>query len=261
MLTEKNIRMIQSVQRALEIIECFDTRNKELQLSEISEKLGLNISTVHGILQTLVAYSYIEKSPDNGKYRLGLKLLEKGVMVSEGLNLRDIGRPHLNSLTDKYQETSHLCLMQQNALYCIDKVESPYAYLIMSSKIGRTLPLHATASGKAILAFLPEEDLNRFINQMQLIKLTKNTISDLVELREALDRIRSDGYSIEEEETELGSYSIAAPIRNHRGRVIASISLSGPSVRIKENQESIIKDLIERADSISMELGYKGIRT
>ncbi len=256
-LKQTSPRLIQSVQRAIQIVECFDSHNKELQLSEISGKVGLNISTVHGILQTLLAYSYIDKAAESGKYKLGLKFLEKGVLVAEGLDLRDIGHPHLRTITEKYQETSHLCLLQQDDLYCIDKVESPHAYLIMSSKIGRTLPLHATASGKVILAYLPEEELQHVIGKMELTKLTRNTVASVEQLRQALKTIRQQGYSVEAEETELGSYCIATPVRNHKGRVIGSISLSGPVVRIKENEQGIITDLKERAEAISRELGYK----
>lgn len=256
-MADKSTRLIQSVQRALNIIECFDSRDKQLSLSEISERVDLNISTTHGLLQTLLANSYINKAPETGKYKLGLKFLEKGILVSEGLDLREAGRPYLKRITDKYQETSHLCIYQDGEIYCIDKMESPQAYLIMSSKVGRKLPIHATASGKVILANLSEKELLIANAHNDLIKLTNNTLTEIQEIKGVLGTIIDQGYAIENEETEMGAYSIAAPIRNYKGQVFGSISISGPIVRIKDHQEEIITDLKIMAASISRELGYK----
>lgn len=98
-MSQKNPRMIQSVQRALDIINCFDSLHVQLSLTEISQKLNLNISTVHGLINTLIAYSYIDKNPSNGKYRLGLEFLLKANLVSQSLDLKEIGHPYLTDLT------------------------------------------------------------------------------------------------------------------------------------------------------------------
>jgi len=254
-LNNNNQRLIQSVQRAIQIIDCFDSMDKQLSLSEISERVGLNISTVHGILQTLLFYSYIDKAPESGRYKLGLKFLEKGILVSESLDLREVGHPYLKIITEKYQETSHLCLYQHGGVYCIHKMEPPQGYLIMSSKVGRKLPIHATASGKVIISHLSESELNKVLSP-GLTKMTENTITQLDRLHQCLAQIRQQGFSVEDEEAELGAYSIAAPIRNHQGRVFGTISLSGPVVRIKANKDLIVSDLLELAGNISLEFGY-----
>lgn len=254
-MNNNNQRLIQSVQRAIQIIDCFDSMDKQLSLSEISERVGLNISTVHGILQTLLFYSYIDKAPESGRYKLGLKFLEKGILVSESLDLREVGHPYLKIITEKYQETSHLCLYQHGGVYCIHKMEPPQGYLIMSSKVGRKLPIHATASGKVIISHLSESELNKVLSP-GLTKMTENTITQLDRLHQCLAQIRQQGFSVEDEEAELGAYSIAAPIRNHQGRVFGTISLSGPVVRIKANKDLIVSDLLELAGNISLEFGY-----
>lgn len=250
-------RMIQSLQRAIDIIDVFDSANTELSLHEISQKVGLNKTTVFGLLKTLLANSYINQNQAGGKYRLGIKFLEKGSLVSEGLDLRMICRPYLYALTGKYREASHLCLYQQGEVYIIDKVEAPDAYLIMSSKIGRMVPFHATASGKMVLAYLNKNKANSILAAIELERFTDKTITEVDLLKKALALIREQGYSLEEEEIEKSAYSIAAPIFNHLGRITGSISLSGPTIRIKDNQEEIIQELLHISKIISGELGFK----
>src|SRR5690554_2472506 len=121
---DSNPKVIQSVQRAIDILECFSYEKKELSLSEISQALKLNPSTVHGILLTLQVNGYIEKVPEKTKYKLGIKLVERGTTVLDGLDLRDIVRPYLERLTNCFKETSNLCVYQNNSLYVIDKQES-----------------------------------------------------------------------------------------------------------------------------------------
>ncbi|WHH61480.1 IclR family transcriptional regulator [Petroclostridium sp. X23] len=255
-MSEKRPHLIQSVERALKILDCFDPLNTQLSLSEISEKVGLNISTVHGILNTLFTYSYIDRNPDNGKYRLGLKFLFKANLVSDNLDLKEIGHPFIKALTEKYQETTNLCFYQNGEIYCVDTVWSPLSYLIVSSKVGYGLPIHATASGKLILANLSQEELEKNLRDYNFAKLTKTTITDKQQLLDMLDTIRKQGFSTEEEEVEFGAYSVAAPIKNHKGRVFATVSISGPVARIKENEAQIREDLIETSKAISREFGW-----
>ena len=252
----QNPKLIQSVQRAIDILECFDYQKKELSLSEISEALNLNASTVHGILLTLQVNSYIEKIPEKSKYKLGTKLLEKGTMVLEGLDIREIVRPYLEVLTRKFKETSHLCIYQLGSLYVIDKSESPLSAFYMTSKIGLKIPLHASASGKLILAYLKEKDLDDVLKKIELVRYTENTLSDLNTLKQNLGTVRKQGYALENEEVELGLYTIAAPIFNHRGEIMGTISVLGPTVRIRENEDNIITDLILYSKKISKEIGY-----
>ncbi|MGG1313214.1 IclR family transcriptional regulator [Cohnella laeviribosi] len=256
-MSDNKPRLIQSVKRALDIINCFDSLNVQLSLSEISEKLNLNISTVYGILNTLCAYSYIDKNPHNGKYKLGLEFLLKANLVSQSLDLKEIGHPFLTELTKKYHETSHLYVYQNEQIFCVDKVESPSTYFIISSRAGSKLPMHASASGKVFLASMPEEELQTFLKKYKLTKLTDKTITDKRQLMKNLQQIRELGYGIENEEIEEGAYSIAAPVKDAAGRTIGTISMVGSISRIKENEEPIRTDLLKAASVISCQFGYQ----
>jgi len=256
-LTDKHPRLIQSVKRALDIINCFDSMHVQLSLTEISEKLNLNISTVYGIINTLCAYSYIVKNPNNGKYKLGLEFLLKANLVSQSLDLKEIGHPYLVELTKKYNETSHLYVYQQEQLYCVDKVESPNNYFIISSRAGNKLPMHASASGKVFLAYMSEQELEHYLQKGSLPKLTAKTITDRETLLKSLEQIREQGYSIENEEIEEGAYSIAAPVRDADGQIVGTISVVGSLNRIRDNEAQIRDDLLEAARSISSQYGYQ----
>ncbi|MHB8061304.1 MAG: IclR family transcriptional regulator [Ruminiclostridium sp.] len=252
----KKQRLIQSVERAAKIIDCFDSLNIQLSLSEISQRINLNISTVHGIINTLVACSYIDKNTDNGKYKLGIKFLLKGIVVSESLDLKEVGHPYLIELTKKYNQTSHLYIYLNKEIYCVDKVESPNSYLIMSSKAGGSLPMHAAASGKVILANLPSEELNNYLINYDFVKITNKTIVDKQKFMEDLKKTRDQGFGIEDEEIEIGACSISAPIRDSKNHVFGTISIVGPIARIKENEQQIYNDLLKAAYSISNAFGY-----
>lgn len=256
-MSQKNPRMIQSVQRALDIINCFDSLHVQLSLTEISQKLNLNISTVHGLINTLIAYSYIDKNPDNGKYRLGLEFLLKANLVSQSLDLKEIGHPYLTDLTKKYHETSHLYIYQHEQIFCVDKVESPNNYFIISSRAGHKLPLHASASGKVFLAYMSEAELQNFLSNNKLTALTEHTITDKKKLLSNLQQIREEGYGIESEEIETGAYSIAAPIRDASHRIVGTISVVGSITRIKGQESEIRADLLEAAAAISGQFGYR----
>lgn len=256
-MNKKNPRLIQSVQRALDIVNCFDSLNPQLSLTEISEKLNLNISTVHGLINTLSANSYIVKNPNNGKYTLGLEFLMKANLVSDSLDLKEIGHPFLIKLTTTYNETTHLYVYQQEQIFCVDKVESQNNYFIISSRAGRKLPMHASASGKVFLAYMSPSALENYLQDYHLQGLTKYTITDKNSLKEQLQQIVNDGYSVENEELEDNAYSLAAPIQDTQGQVIGTISMIGTLNRMKEKEAAILEDLREAAQAISAQLGYQ----
>ncbi|WP_258171258.1 IclR family transcriptional regulator [Paenibacillus sp. R14(2021)] len=255
----KGPRLIQSVKRAVDIMNCFDSSHIELSLSEISEKLNLNVSTVHGIINTLYNYSYIDKNSNNGKYKLGLEFVLKAALVSDNLDLKEIGHPYLTALTQKHQETSHLYIMQNQQLFCIDDVETEGSYFILSSKAGGKLPLHASASGKVFLAHMDEPQLTKFLQNHKFTKLTEKTITNKKHLLDHLQATRERGYGIEDEEIERGAYSIAAPIKEAKERVIGTISIIGSIDSMKANEEGIRLSLLEAASQISSRFGYDGL--
>lgn len=254
-MSSKSPRLIQSVRRAMDIINCFDPLNTQLSLSEISQKLGLNISTVHGLINTLCAYSYIDKNPHNGKYKLGLEFLVKANLVASSLDLKEIGHSHLLHLTKTYQETTHLYVLQNEQIYCAAKMEWPGNYGIISSRAGGKLPMHASASGKLFLADMEEWQLDSFLKRHKLTALTDKTITHKKQMMDELQTIRTRGYSIEDEEIEYGAYSIAAPVRDAAGKTVGTISVIGSKPRIQAKEDAIVADLLQAASEMSARLG------
>ena len=248
----KKNNLIQSVQRAIDILDCFDKDNIELSLSEITEKVALHKSTVYGIVNTLYYNNYLTQDPNTSKYSLGIRLLIKSSLTSAKLNLKNIANKYIESITNNYDLTTHLNIIENNKIFCLDKLTSSTSYYTFSSVIGRELPLYATASGKLFLAFLNEEDSMNIINDLEFESYTEHTITSKEQLLENLITIRKRGYSIEDEEVEYGAVSIAAPIfQKSMNKIIGSISITTSSQKFEMIKKSIIKDLIADADKIS----------
>ncbi|MCR4441978.1 MAG: IclR family transcriptional regulator [Peptococcaceae bacterium] len=252
----RNGHTIQSVERALNILEEFSGKEKELGVTEIAKRLGLKKNTCFGLLKTLQNRGYVEQNPDTGKYRLGLKIFQLGQVYEEGLELREIARPYLQDLVEKTRETVHLVVRNRAEAVYIEKVEGPSAINIIS-QVGRSVNLHCTGVGKALLAYFPE-NLYREVLARGLGRFTEKTITDPGELAKSLEAIREKGYSIDDEEIEIGLRCIAAPIFNHRKEAIAAISISGPKTRITDEKIEEFARLVKTATgSISIKLGYR----
>ncbi len=245
-----------SVLRALAIVDLLGRAGEELGVTEISNRLGLHKSTVFRLLTTLAAAGYVRQESPLGKYRLGMRLAELGMIALSQIDLRSEARPFLRDLMEATGETVHLGIVDGDQVVYIDKIESRQI-LTMKSTIGSRAPAHCTALGKVLMAFLPDEDLDALLARRDLARLTANTIAQPAGLREHLVRIREQGYAIDDEEHEPGIRCIAAPIRDHTSRVVAAVSVSGPSVRItREAMERIIPRVIEAGNEISRAVGH-----
>lgn len=219
--------------------------------------MSLNKSTVHGLLVTMEQMGYVQQSTDSGKYSLGLKLFQLGMAVYNSMDLRTIALPHLHTLAEKYKETAHLAVLSEGEVVYIEKVDSPRSIRIVS-RIGGRNPAHCTGVGKVLLAALPEAVLDRFLAKSNLRRYTDNTITTPLELKKHLQQIRDKGVAFDLEEFERGLRCVAAPIRDHRGTVIAAISVSGPADRLATDRlDKIADDVVETANTISRALGLE----
>ncbi|RJX23855.1 MAG: IclR family transcriptional regulator [Dethiobacter sp.] len=258
-LEEREGKYVQSVERVLNIVEVMAQEGTPVTVTDLAEKVGLKISTVHRLLSTLTHRGYVEQDPDDNKYRLGLKLLEVGNAALYSSDIRSVARPYLEELVERCNETANLAILDKTDVVYIDQVESKNFIIVkMFAQVGNRGPVHCTASGKALLAFLPDEKLEEILNQTQLTRFTNETITDAQHLKKELKRIREEGYALDWGEREEHVRCIAAPVFNHEGRVAASISVSGPSTRIttyymKNELVDIIKDI---AAKISHRMGY-----
>ena len=254
---KKSSVFIQSVDRALAIVESFTVDHREWGVTDLAKSLGLNKSTVFGLLATLELRGYVEKSPENGKYRMGLKLLDLGTIKHESLELVVVARPVLKDLIDRIQETVHLAIYDNGEVVYVDKIEAKSTLNIISY-VGKRNPTYCTGVGKCLLAFQAPKEIERVIGR-GLRAYTQNTITDPDKLLAELEKIRTKGCAFDSEEIELGLVCVAAPIMNHLGRVIAALSVSVPTIRAGDDKlQEYLQILRSAAIQISQKLGYKG---
>jgi len=249
---------VKSVDRALYLLEIMAEENRELELIELCKKTHINTTTLYRLLQTLQSRGFVAHNPYTGRYRLGLKLLELGHAAGDQIELRKITIPFLEELMKKTKETANLVVLDEGEAIYIDKVESP-ASLRMFHRIGKQAPAHATGVGKVLLAALPSEEVKEIVKSKGLCKLTDNTITSPENLQKELEKIRENGFAIDNEECEIGAKCIAAPIRDYTNQVVAAVSVSGPSVRLSEGRlNELVKVVKETALKVSQKIGYLG---
>lgn len=248
--------IIQSVDRALRILDLFDEFDNELKITDISARMNLHKSTVHSLLKTLQKHRYIEQNQDNGKYRLGMKLFERGNYVLHTLDIRTVAKNYLTELSVKTGNTIHLVILDGKEGVYIDKVEGPSA-TVLYSRIGRRVPIHSSAVGKALVAFMNEQELEQILRDYEYNAHTPNTITNEADFRKELEKVRAQGFSVDNEENEPGVACIAVPIRNHSNNVIAAMSMSQPATRLDQQElEKAKMMLMQAANEISLKLGY-----
>lgn len=252
-------RYIQSVERAADILELFLDSQPELSVKEISQKLNISKSTVHGLIKTLEHRGYLQQNPDNLKYRLGLRLFELGHYIGTQLDIAKIAHPIIKELVEELKETVHLVVRQQDELIYVEKEEGPHTLRIYSH-VGKRAPIHCTGVGKAILAFQDAQEVERILSTIPLESFTEFTVTDKDEIKKQLSSIKEKGYSIDDEEIELGLKCVAAPIFDHKGDSIASISCASPKMRLTDERLPFVIDRVKSAAmEISKRLGYKNV--
>jgi DNA-binding IclR family transcriptional regulator len=248
---------IQSVARALAILDALAEARRELALHEIAERLALPKSTTHGLISTLRDFGYVEQCAFTAKYKLGLRLFEVGSVVALGWDVRTIAAPYIEKLLEEMRETVHLVILDKYEVLYIDKRESSES-LRIASQVGMRLPAHCTGVGKVLLAHLSPQDRREVIAAKGLPRYTRNTLTDAASLEAELSRIREQGYSIDNEEIMDSLKCVAAPIRDQSGKVISAISLSGPISRMQgERFQTALKLVTKTAAEISARLGYR----
>lgn len=247
---------IQSIERAAAILRSFAEANTELGVTDLSRRLNLHKSTVSRFLSALQQEGFVEQNSETSKYRLGLRLVSLASVVLDGIDVRRVARPYLETLADQTQETVNITVLDGDECVNIDRVASPRPIRYVGW-IGRRTPPHCTSTGKVLLAYLPPERYDVILPD-PLPALTSHTITDRDTLEAVLERVRMKGYATAHEEFEEGLSAIAAPLRNHTGNVIATVSISGPAYRIgTDNLQRYIDPLQEAARNISAALGYR----
>jgi IclR family KDG regulon transcriptional repressor len=249
---------IGAVDNALKILEVFLEKERELGISEIANLSGLNVSTAHHIVTTLTNRGYLIQKRDRGPYSLGFKFLEFSGAVKSQLQIGEVARPFMKKLNAKVDESTNLAILDTGEAVYIEQIESTQTLRIFT-RVGKRVPLHCTGVGKLFLANMRDEELEAFLGNQKLTPSTSNTITTVDKLGKELLRIRQQGYAVDNEEKEDGITCVAAAVKNWDGKLVAGISVSGPSTRLTRER---LKELAQLVKSCGLEtsraLGYRG---
>lgn len=249
---------VQSINRAFQILEALVEHRRGLSIAELVEMLHLNKSTVHRILQTLVAWGYVSKDDRTKSYRLGMKVMELSSHYLNGLELKTEALPFLERLQQQTKVFVHLGMLDGKEIVYLEKI-GPYTHFRMYSQIGRRAAIYATGLGKAVFANLNKTRQAELLKELIYEPITEHTVEDEASFLKEIELTVQRGYAIDEEENEIGMRCVAAPIFDYTGRVIAAVSASGyVNAFPKEKIEQFSAYVTECANSISEQMGYHG---
>lgn len=249
---------LSSVAMAVRLLKCFSEGEAEIGVTSLSRRLGVAKSTVYRLATTLVSEGLLEQNPETEKYRLGIALFGLGALVRQRMNVATDARPLLFHLREATGETVHLAILEREEIIYVLNLESNHA-IRMRADLGARKPAFCTAEGRAMLAFQPHTLLDDIFAH-GLVARTPKTDTDPGHLLDALEEVRQKGYATENEQSELGMRSVAAPIRNSNGRVIAAVGVAGPMQRISDEALASFAPLVvDAAQVISARLGYQSL--
>ncbi|WP_327686054.1 IclR family transcriptional regulator [Streptomyces sp. NBC_00467] len=252
-------RLVPAVTRALDVLELFLDGDGTLTSPDITRKLQLPRTTVHELVTTLVARSYLVVVPGQpGRYRLGVRSYQLGSRYAEQLDLAAEGQRVAREVAGTCDETVHVAILENLDVIYIAKVDSTHAVRMVSAA-GRRLPAHCTSVGKMLLAALPTDELNLRIDEAgALAAMTHNSITDPDELRAVLAETRRRGIAVEHRESNPDVSCVAAPVRDSSGRTVAALSISVPMIRWSQEREADLAELaVKGAEDLSTSLGYR----
>ena len=248
---------VQSVDRAISVLEILAQRG-EAGVSEVAAEIDVHKSTAFRLLGALEARGLVEQAGERGKYRLGFGIVRLAGAVTGRIDITQQGRPICERLAEELGETVNIAVMQEHFAINLFQVRGPAA-VAAHNWVGQLTPLHATSSGKILLAHLPAKERAAVLAGADMKKVTPRTITAKAKLEKNLAEARERSYSITLEELEIGLHAMAAPVRNRDGDVIAALSVSGPGYRLtEERMHELSPILLKGAEEISHRMGYLG---
>ena len=246
-----------SLERSLSILSAFRADKKKYTLAQLAEAVELPKPTIIRLCSTLIKYDFMKYDSEAMQYSLGMKLFELGNVVGSSLSLRNVASPHLLQLQIRSGRTAFLGILENDEVIYIDKKEDTTNQIRFVSEVGTRRPPYFGMFGQILLAFLPDEEVDRILARHPIVSVTKGSISDPIEFRERLRHIRRAGYIVEEGEAIEGVTGIAAPVRDFTGQVIAGVGVSFISISVEgKNVVRILEEVLKTARAISEELGY-----
>lgn len=250
---------VQSLERALTILNKLSDYPDGIQIARLSEQVGLSKSTVHRLLATLSNMNYVVKDTETDKYKLGLQVLFLSRNILNNNDIVSTSKPYLEKLSREINETIHLCIEDRGEIVYIDKIESNQT-IRMFSRVGNRAPMYCTAVGKILYSGMESGHFEELISKVNFIPKTEATITSPQALREEINKIKKQKYALDNIENEEGIRCIAAPIYNHTGKIIASFSVSGPSNRVTMDRinDTLIEKMRQTSLDISKNFGFIG---
>jgi IclR family acetate operon transcriptional repressor len=250
---------VQSVVRALDLLELVAAARDEIALSQLSRRAGLQPPTAHRLVQTLVDKEWVVQNPRTSRYRLSHKLLSLvGDIEARTARLRAVARPHLEAIRDASDESTNLVILDGLAAVYVDQVPSSQP-IRMFTEIGGRVPAYASGAGKAMLAHQPPGVSRALLSAADLRPLTAHTLTQTDALEHELDVTRTRGYAFDNEEYQAGVLCVAAAILAEDTTAMGAISVSGPAARMRAlDPHALGGKVADHARAISRELGYAG---
>ncbi len=247
---------IQTLSRAIAVMDCFTQEHPELGVREIARMVDLSTSAAGRLLSGLKEMGVLSQNPDTRGYSMGVRVLSWANVYDATLDVRIKAMPAIIELHDATRETISLYILEGNERVCVERLESPQSVRIVQ-RIGQGLPLYAGAAGKIILAFLSAERQDQYFQQTELVPLTTKTITDPVVLRQEIKQARAQGWAVSFGEWVDDAAGVAAPILDKKGSVVGALSVSGPTSRFTdENVSSYCAEVKRVAEYISRSMGY-----
>ncbi|TFV64027.1 UNVERIFIED_ORG: IclR family transcriptional regulator [Bacillus sp. AZ43] len=245
---------VQSLDRGLAVIRAFDAEHPRLQLSEVARLTGLTRAAARRFLLTLVELGYVRV--DGREFSLRPRVLELGYSYLSGLTLPDVAQPHLEALVGRVDESSSVSVLDGNDVVYVARVHTKRIMTVLIT-VGTRFPAYATSMGRVLLAGLPDAELDAYLDRAELTPLTSRTVTDPGRLRKVLERVRSQGFAVVDQELEEGLRSAAAPVHDRQGAVVAAVNLSVSASRttLRQLEEDFLPPLLETAGQISRDLG------
>ena len=258
MTMEKEER-IKSLEKALNLLLLLSRQDSPISLDNLRRLAGLSRTTCFRLLQTMQSLNFVERDPYSKGYRIGARSISIGAAALRNLSFRSVALPFMQDLRKETEETVILAVLDGNEIVVVEQVEGTY---ILSARlpVGSRAPVHCTATGKAILAYLPEPEVDRIMENIHFESRTDKTITSAKDFKGELEKVRAQGIAVNNEEMEKGFYANAAPILNHMGEPVAALSFAFPITRysIHEAKRRNLTSLIQRASgAISAHLGFE----
>lgn len=249
--------MLQTIQKAGELLALYDRDHTEWGVREAATKLKIAKSSAHDLMSSLAQLGFLNRTEEN-RYRLGWRLVTLSETLLATTELRKEAHPVIEELAARYQETVHLAVLDGTQAVYVDKLEGSQAVRVELTSLGARLYAHCSALGKVLLAYRSEEEVKHIIQTAGLPRFTDHTITEEEDLLQNLIKIRKQGYAYDMEEILVDLCCVGAPIYNYTGQVIAAISMSIPAYRFRRSPTKYREAIVHTARIISERLGYYG---